>query len=144
MQLVGQLLMQFNRVNGNIGASGLQAMAGVIEKGVKDGGDHGQLMREFEAFAEGQNAMVDAIASVLSLNPVAPKTSGDAGIKKLMDQKVLDQFIALLKDDDTGATLYLEQHENDFKAHFSEVIVNNITEALLEFDFEKALTLATS
>ena len=131
-------------VNGNIGASGLQAMAGVIEKGVKDGGDHGQLMREFESFAEGQNAMVDAIASVLSLNPVAPKTSGDAGIKKLMDQKVLDQFIALLKDDDTGATIYLEQHENDFKAHFSEVIVNNITEALLEFDFEKALTLATS
>ena len=61
-----------------------------------------------------------------------------------MDQKVLDQFIALLKDDDTGATIYLEQHENDFKAHFSEVIVNNITEALLEFDFEKALTLATS
>jgi ABC-type histidine transport system ATPase subunit len=88
--------------------------------------------------------MVDAIASVLSLSSVEPKASLFAEIKKPMDQKVLDQFISLLKDDDTGATLYLEQHENDFKAHFSEMIVNNITEALLEFDFEKALALATT
>ncbi len=131
-------------VNGNIGASGLQSMAGSIEKLVKGNHDRGQLMKEFEVFANAQTIMVDAIASVLSLSSVEPKASLFAEIKKPMDQKVLDQFISLLKDDDTGATLYLEQHENDFKAHFSEMIVNNITEALLEFDFEKALALVTT
>jgi hypothetical protein len=57
---------------------------------------------------------------------------------------VLDQFVAILKEDDTGAIVYLEKHENEFKAHFSEIIVNQITESLLEFDFEKALALVTN
>ena len=60
-----------------------------------------------------------------------------------MDKKVYDKFIALLKDDDTEANVYLELNETDFKAHFTEVIFNNMTEALLDFDFEKALALAT-
>jgi two-component system sensor histidine kinase/response regulator len=62
-------------VNGNIGASGLQLMAGSIEKLVKGNHDRGQLMEEFEAFASAQTIMVDAIARVLSLSSVEPQAS---------------------------------------------------------------------
>jgi flagellar motor component MotA len=130
-------------VNGNIGATGLQAMAANIEKLVKKNHDRNQLMKEFEAFANAQTTMVNAIAGALSLGSDVPKVAKPTAVKKQMDQKVLSQFISLLKDDDTQATLYLEQHEDDFKAHFSEDIVHHITEALLAFDFEKALALTT-
>ena len=130
-------------VNGNIGASGLQAMAGSIEKLVKVNHDRDQIMREFEAFAVAQISMVDAISSALPVGPSEVKVSGSNGLKKPMDKKVYDKFIALLKDDDTEANVYLELNETDFKAHFTEVIFNNMTEALLDFDFEKALALAT-
>jgi PAS domain S-box-containing protein len=131
-------------VNGNIGATHLQSMAGGIEKSVKENQADDQVMHAFEVFASAQIEMVDAIAKALMLNSDEAKADQAVGLKKSMDQKVLNKFIALLEDDDTGATLYLEQHEADFKAHFSEVIVNNITEALLEFDFEKALVLVTT
>jgi hypothetical protein len=61
-----------------------------------------------------------------------------------MDQKILNPFIALLKDDDTGALAYLEEHELAFKTQFSNQIFNSMNEALLEFNFEKALALATT
>ena len=131
-------------VNGNIGASALQAMAGSIEKSVKEHLDQDQIMREFEVFAIAQISMVDAISSALPLSPIENKVSGGPVSNKPMDKQVLDKYIELLKDDDTEANVYLERHEIDFKAHFSEVIFNNMTNALLDFDFEKALALATS
>jgi two-component system sensor histidine kinase/response regulator len=129
-------------VNGNIGASALQSMAGSIEKLVKGNHDRDQILREFETFAVAQTSMVDAISSVLPVNPSETKVSTSKVLKKPMDKKVFDKFIALLKDDDTEASIYLALNETDFKAHFTEVIFNNMTEALLDFDFEKALALA--
>ncbi len=131
-------------VNGNIGASALQAMAGSLEELVKDYRDRDQIMREFEIFAVAQTSMVEAISRVLPLSASDSKKSGNKVLKMPMDKKLLDQFILLLKDDDTGAIIYLEKHESDFKAHFSDIIFDNMIEALLEFDFEKALALATS
>ncbi len=131
-------------VNGNIGASALQSMAGSIEKLVKSNYDRDQMMREFETFAAAQISMVDAISSALPVVPSEAKVPESKVLKKLMDKKVFDKFIALLKDDDTEASIYLELNETDFKAHFTEVIFNNMTEALLDFDFEKALALAIS
>ncbi len=134
----------FKGVNGNIGASALQAMADSIEKLVKLNNDRDQLMQEFETFAVAQISMVEAISSALPVGSSETSTSPSNRVKKPIDKKVFDKFIELLKDDDTDANVYLELHESAFKAHFSEVIFNNMTEALLDFDFEKALALATS
>jgi hypothetical protein len=101
-------------------------------------------MQEFETFAVAQISMVEAISSALPVGSSETSTSPSNGVKKPIDKKVFDKFIELLKDDDTDANVYLELHETDFKAHFTEVIFNNMTEALLDFDFEKALALATS
>lgn len=131
-------------VNGNIGASALQIMAGSIEKSVKERIDINQIMQEFEVFAIAQISMVDAISKTLPVVQTESKVSGSKGVNKPIDKKMLDKFIALLNDDDTEANVYLERNETDFKAHFSEVIFNNMTNALLDFDFEKALALATS
>ena len=134
----------FKGVNGNIGASALQTMAGNIEKSVKEHLNHDRIMQEFEVFANAQISMVDAISSALPVPPSERKVSGRQVPNKRIDKKILDKFIALLKDDDTEANVYLELNATDFKAHFSEVIFNNMTDALLDFDFEKALALATS
>ena len=144
LEVAERVAHTFKGVNGNIGASTLQSMAGNIERLVKINEDHDQIMREFETFAIAQIRMVDAISSVLPVVLSETKVFGSNGLKKPIDKQVLDKFIALIKDDDTEANVYLERNEADFRANFSEEIFNKLTDALLEFDFEKALVLATS
>jgi two-component system sensor histidine kinase/response regulator len=134
----------FKGINGNIGARDLQDMAGNIEKLIKKTTDADALLRDVEQFALKQIAMVDAIALALTLDFTKADSTGPEAVKQPMDEKILQSFIALLKDDDTGALTYLEKHEQAFKAHFSNQIFNTINEALLEFDFEKAMALVTA
>ena len=131
----------FKGISGNIGASALQDMAGNIEKLIKTPKNKDALLKDLEQFSLAQNAMVDAIALALSLDCTKADSTAPEVQKQAMDEKILQSFIALLKDDDTGALPYLEKHEQAFKAHFSNQIFNTINEALLEFDFEKALVL---
>jgi PAS domain S-box-containing protein len=132
----------FKGINGNIGASGLQDMAGNIEKLLKKPTDADALLKDVEQFSLQQTAMVDAIALALSLDFNKADSIAPEEVKRPMDEKILQPFIALLKDDDTGALAYLEKYEQAFKAHFSNQTFDTINEALLEFDFEKALALA--
>jgi two-component system sensor histidine kinase/response regulator len=132
----------FKGINGNIGASGLQDMAGNIEKLIKKTTDADALLKDVEQFSLQQTAMVDAIALALSLDFNKADSIAPEEVKRPMDEKILQPFIALLKDDDTGALAYLEKYEQAFKAHFSNQTFDTINEALLEFDFEKALALA--
>lgn len=131
----------FKGISGNIGASALQDMAGNIEKLIKTPKNKDALLKDLEQFSLAQNAMVDAIALALSLDCTKADSTAPEVQKQAMDEKILQSFIALLKDDDTGALPYLEKHEQAFKAHFSNQIFNTINEALLEFNFEKALVL---
>jgi hypothetical protein len=119
----------------------LQDMAGNIEKLIKKTTDADALLKNIEQFSLQQIAMVDAIALALTLDFTKADSTGPEAVKQPMDEKILQSFIALLKDDDTGALTYLEKHEQAFKAHFSNQIFNTINDALLEFDFEKALAL---
>jgi two-component system sensor histidine kinase/response regulator len=132
----------FKGINGNIGASGLQDMAGNIEKLIKKTTDADALLKDVEQFSLQQTAMIDAIALALSLDFSKADSIAPEEVKRPMDEKILQPFIALLKDDDTGALAYLEKYEQAFKAHFSNQTFDTINEALLEFDFEKALALA--
>ena len=134
----------FKGINGNIGASGLQDMAGNIEKLLRKTTDADALLQDVEQFSLQQSAMVDAIALALSLDFTKADSIATEEVRRPMDEKIVQPFIALLNDDDTGALAYLEKHEQAFKAHFSNQIFNSINEALLEFDFEKALALAIS
>ena len=134
----------FKGINGNIGASGLQDMAGNIEKLLRKTTDADALLQAVEQFSLQQAAMVDAIALALSLDFTKADSIATEEVQRPMDEKIVQPFIALLKDDDTGALAYLEKHEQAFKAHFSNQTFNSINEALLEFDFEKALALAIS
>ena len=134
----------FKGINGNIGASGLQDMAGNIEKLLRKTTDADALLQDVEQFSLQQTAMVDAIALALSLDFTKADSIATEEVRRPMDEKIVQPFIAFLKDDDTGALAYLEKHEQAFKAHFSNQTFNSINEALLEFDFEKALALAIS
>lgn len=131
----------FKGINGNIGASTLQDMSGNIEKLVKNPSNTDKLLKDLEQFSLMQTNMVDALALALSLDFTKAESSAPESVKQPMDEKILLSFIALMKDDDTGALPYLEKHEQAFKAHFSDRVFNTINDALLEFDFEKALAL---
>ena len=133
-------------VNGNVGASALQESAGRIEKLVKDSGDQAQLITELSSFENAYKKMLIAISQALPIEAVSPadiKTEVEMTTKPI-DKGLLERFISLLSDDDTGATLYLENHESAFKAHFTPSVFQKINSALLEFDFEKALQYSTS
>jgi len=132
-------------VNGNIGASDLQAMAGRLEKLIKENGDHQHLSAELALFEAAYTKMLAAIAEAL---PSEVATSLEASTQEIQTSHAVDpvlhhHLIALLKDDDTQAILYLEQHEAVFKSHFTQNTFQKINNALIEFDFEKALQLAT-
>jgi two-component system sensor histidine kinase/response regulator len=131
----------FKGINGNIGASALQDMAGNIEKLIKNPNNTDAVLKGLDQFSLAQTAMVDSIALAMSLDFTKADLAVPDAVKQAMDEKILQSFIALLKNDDTGALPYLEKHEQAFKAHFSNRIFNTINDALLEFDFEKALAL---
>jgi two-component system sensor histidine kinase/response regulator len=131
----------FKGINGNIGASALQDMSGSIEKLIKNPSNTDILLKDLEQFSLMQTNMIDALALALSLDFTKVESSAPESVKQPMDEKILLSFIALIKDDDTGALPYLEKHEQTFKAHFSNRVFNTINDALLEFDFEKALAL---
>lgn len=134
--------------NGNIGASRLQAMAGSIEKRIRDQAEFDILRDEVAVLAEAQTAMVKAITNAIATSEQVADSKSAAENKaeqlsRNIDPKLLDQLILLLKDDDTQAILHLEQHSEVFKAHFTPVLYEKINRALLEFDFEHALILST-
>ena len=132
--------------NGNIGASGLQAIAGSIENGIRGQADFKILMPEVTVLSEAQTEMVKAIANAIAVKePVADAKPASAHQPELAaqpaDPKLLAQLAAMLKDNDTQAMLHFEQHAEVFKAHFTPAHYEKINRALLEFDFEHALTL---
>jgi two-component system sensor histidine kinase/response regulator len=134
--------------NGNIGASDLQALADSIETLIKDHAGTDTVMAKVAVLAAMQTAMVQEIANVVSLSkPIADsKPLADASTETLtqvIDPKLLNQLIVLLKDNDTQAMLHLEQHAAVFKAHLTPSRYEKINRALLEFDFEHALSLIT-
>jgi two-component system sensor histidine kinase/response regulator len=133
--------------NGNIGATVLQTKAGDIEKHIKQQADFKVLMAEAVVLEQVQTCMVHAISSVIVNSQPQPLPDSNLATQQptqTLDPKLLDQLILLLKDDDTQAILLLEQHAEPFKAHFTPVLYEHINRALLEFNFEHALTLITS
>lgn len=134
--------------NGNIGASDLQALAERIEKRIKDQSDLNILIAEVAALTEAQTGMVEAIADIISMNRPAPNSGSAAEHEanqptQALDPKLLEQLIGMLKDNDTQAIIHLEKYAELFKTHFSHALYEKINRALLEFDFEQALTLST-
>lgn len=130
--------------NGNIGASDLQSMAGGIEKLIKEDADINLLMAEVTVLVTAQTEMVRAIENAIAVSlTVADSNLAADHETKAADPKLLEQLMMMLKDSDTQAMLHLEQHAEVFKMHFSPVRYEQINRALLEFDFEHALTLST-
>jgi PAS domain S-box-containing protein len=134
-------------INGNIGASALQAMADNIEKHIKDEADFNMVMAEITVLVAAQTEMVNLIANAIAVSAPAPDSTPvsnhQAGsVAQAIDPKLLEQLIAMLKDNDTQAMLHLEQYAEVFQTHFTSALYEKITRALLEFDFEQALTLS--
>jgi two-component system sensor histidine kinase/response regulator len=134
--------------NGNIGATDLQTLADRIEKRIKEQADFNILITEVAALTEAQTGMVEAIANAINISKPAPDPESAAGhqakqLTQAIDPKLLEQFIIMLKDNDTQAITQLEQHTEVFRAHFTPALYEKINRALLEFDFEQALTLTT-
>jgi HPt (histidine-containing phosphotransfer) domain-containing protein len=134
-------------INGNIGASALQAMADNIEKHIKDEADFNMVMAEITVLVAAQTEMVNLIANAIAVSAPAadstPAGNHQAGsVTQAIDPKLLEQLIAMLKDNDTQAMLHLEQYAEVFQTHFTSALYEKITRALLEFDFEQALTLS--
>ncbi len=129
-------------VNGNIGATELQKMSGDIENLVNQDGDTDKLRALFSVFEIKQAEMVTAIANVIStvneqeVEPVSAKQSNTA-----INDSLLQQLVILIKNNDTEASLHIENFTHDFKSHFGSQTFNKINKALLEFDFQKALLL---
>ena len=119
-------------------------MAGGIEKLIKEDADINLVMAEVTVLVTAQTEMVRAIENAIAVGlTVADSNLAADHETKAADPKLLEQLMMMLKDSDTQAMLHLEQHAEVFKMHFSPARYEQINRALLEFDFEHALTLTT-
>jgi len=127
-------------VNGNIGATGLQALSAELEKHIQQAASTETLLAQL-AEIETQHAQI--IAGLvrhyrLDVGAANPASKAPAPV---VDQALLDQLISLVDDSDTHAGNLLHEHADAFKAMLGEQKFNQLNTAILSFDFDQAATI---
>jgi two-component system sensor histidine kinase/response regulator len=125
-------------VNGNIGASYLQEMAGDIEKMITSGAPRELISVKLALFEESQIPLIEAIhAAVYTQRHVQP-FDNERAIEAL---SFLNGF---LMDDDSAALNCIDENIDLFNGLFGEELLTKIDHLVKQFEFEKALQLLTS
>ena len=123
-------------VSGNIGASGLQAMAGEIEKMVKDGAARDAIDACIVPFAEAQSTMIAALKDAVP--PEEVKISSEA-MDTSKAAEVLGRLRNLLADDDSEASYVLEENIDLLRFVLGVDAFSKVDRAIKQFDFDKAI-----
>ncbi|MFI3156418.1 MAG: response regulator [Methylococcaceae bacterium] len=123
-------------VSGNIGASGLQKMAGELEAMIKNGSVRELLEAEIAAFEKAQSAMIAALKVAVPPDKLpgvaeAPDTSTAS--------EVLSRLGRFLANDDSEAADVLEENLDLLRLVLGIEAFSKVESAIKQFDFEKAL-----
>jgi PAS domain S-box-containing protein len=121
---------------GTIGASLLQERAAVLESGIKEGRDIGELQAPMAAAQQELERIVRALAQALPREP-------PAAVAATMDwaeaRRVVTRLEALLADDDAEALDLLDKHAALARAAFGPQ-ASTIERSIADFQFQEALT----
>ena len=129
-------------VNGNIGATVLQGMSDEIEKLAHQKIASEKILVELALLENVQSKLILEISTAYQLDgttkvAIASKKESEEPLNKA----IISELILLVNDSDTQATLLIENHMEALQAYFGNQKFQEINEALLGFDFEKAAQL---
>jgi HPt (histidine-containing phosphotransfer) domain-containing protein len=128
-------------VNGNIGAKKLQSLSAEIEKSIHQKANSEKILSELDLLEKAQSKM---IADLSKFYPLEGSDQGSTNTEKpraKLDEGIISELVALINDSDTQATLLIEKHMDALQSHFGNQKFQEINNALLGFDFEKAAQL---
>ncbi|MCX7193660.1 MAG: response regulator [Proteobacteria bacterium] len=124
-------------VSGNIGASGLQEMAGELEQMFSAGSSREALAAKVEEFSDAQSAMIAALKAAVPAehthSSIVPDMAKSAEVLRLLHD--------LLADDDSEAADVLEENFDLLRYALGPEIFPKVDKAIKRFDFESALQL---
>ena len=125
-------------VNGNIGASHLQDMAGEIEKMLAANAPREAISVKIDSFENSQIPLITAIREAVHTQ---------RHIQQFDEEKakvMLAQLNAFLLDDDSAALNCMDENIDLFNGLFGEALSMQIDHLVKQFEFEKALQLVAS
>ena len=127
-------------VNGNIGASELENLAGEIEHLLRENTSLEMIGPKIDHFKNKQQSLIaDLRAAISTIKKSEPIKDGEQSTEVIIKQ--LKDF---LLDDDSAALTYFEENSTRISRSFSIKVFSNIEIAIKQFDFEKALQLLTN
>jgi len=127
-------------VNGNIGASELENLAGEIEHLLRENSPLEVIAPKIDYFKNKQQSLIADIKSAISTIK-KPENTMDG---EQTTQEVIEQLKDFLLDDDSSALTYFEDNNTLISRSFSIQVFSKLEIAIKQFDFEKALQLLTS
>lgn len=124
-------------VNGNIGATDLQVMAGSLEKMIREHADAAAVEEKLAFFSASQKTLIEAIRQALpqqedSVLPDAVDT------EKVTE--VVQRLAELLSEDDSEASDIFEDNLNLLRFVLGVESFSKVDAAIKQFDFEQALS----
>jgi two-component system, sensor histidine kinase and response regulator len=129
-------------MNGNIGATELQAMSAQIESGIVQHQSPDQLMQLLAQFEQQQSSLLRALAQALATADVlnAEQKELQPSPAEVVDDALLTQLKQLIDDCDPEAGQVLDTYQQPLEAYFGAGTYQAIRAAILGFDFEQAAT----
>jgi len=126
-------------VSGNIGASGLQAMAAEIEEMVRNGVARDAIEAKIVPFAQAQSTMIAALKAAVPPDQISTTTLTAFDASKATE--VMSQLCSLLAEDDSEASDVLDDNLDLLNHLLGQDRFSRVDQAIKQFDFEKALGL---
>jgi len=125
-------------VSGNIGASGLQEMAGEIEKLIRNGAERAAIDARIVPFEQTQSAMIAALKAAV---PTEKAKSVPQDVDTAKTAALINQLYRLLAEDDSEAGDVLEENLSLLQIVLGMEAFSKVDDAIKQFDFGKALDL---
>jgi len=131
-------------VSGNIGATGLQALAAVVEKAIKEGQPREQIEKVLVPFAEAHGIMMAHLKEALPAQETGEAEGAGAKAAPMDRQKATQackKLAELLANDDSEAVDLLNDESDHLRNILGADPFRSIEKAIKDYDFETALEL---
>ena len=126
-------------VNGNIGASALQAQAEELEQLCHSGATHELIENKLSIF---ELALARVITNIEAALPAKEETK-IAPVNDALTKSVVQKLVKLLASDDSEASDFFVENESVIRSVFAAPIYAQLGKAIGNFDFEKALVIVS-
>ena len=127
-------------VSGNIGAVGVQELAAVVERSIREHASRDELEGHLVSFSAAHGELVSGLRSALPSESRA-ESSGVVVVDREAAAAAYGKLESLLANDDSEAVDYVDEAGEVLRGVLGMDVFRAIEKAVKDYDFEKALTI---